>query len=261
MENYDEKTNIFVIGHKDFDLCEKQGYKKILVGSNNKEIKGKFDYFDNVNENISNKNQNYCELTAIYWVWRNIKNIDNIGFCHYRRFFGYSRVSTNPKHFLDLKTIEQYLKKYDIIMPSKVKILKDRKDIYENFILNSVKKEDIFNTRNIIMQKYPEYIEVFDSVLRRNEMSFANMMITNKKFFDQYCTWLFDILFSVEKITNYSNRTNQQMRVYGYLSEILLNVWVEKNNLNVKYVKTVKVDEKHNFKYYLKLLLEKMKVY
>ena len=72
---------------------------------------------------------------------------------------------------------------------------------------------------------------------------------------------MFKILFEVEKITDYSQRTNQQMRVFGYLSEILLNVWVNKNNLKIKYFPVVQTEIKHNIIYYLKLILEKLNLY
>ena len=61
------------------------------------------------------------------------------------------------------------------------------------------------------------------------------MMICKKKKFDEYCHWLFDILFEVEKRTDITNYTVAEARIYGYLSEILLNVWVDYKRLKVKH--------------------------
>lgn len=60
------------------------------------------------------------------------------------------------------------------------------------------------------------------------------MFISRKKVFDDYYKWLFDILFEAEKIIDISNYDNYNKRVYGFLSERLFNVWIEKNKDNLK---------------------------
>ena len=253
------KTKIFVITHKEFKMNKIRNYVPIQVGADiNPDLKTNY-LKDNVRDNISSKNRNYCELTGLYWLWKNYHDIDIIGICHYRRFFSKKIVNTKDKYFLNSEEIEQILKEYDIILPQKLKT--KNINVYKNFTANSVKKEDIENTRKVLKENFPDYLEDFNNLLDSNNLSFANMMITSKKVYNQYCEWLFKILFEVEKVTDYSQRTQQQMRVFGYLSEILLNVWVNKNNLKIKYFPVVQTETKHNIVYYIKLILEKMNLY
>ena len=69
------------------------------------------------------------------------------------------------------------------------------------------------------------------------------MMIMSRKYFDDYCKWLFNVLFHVEMQTDLTGYSKSEKRIYGYLSEILLNVWVKKNNLQVRYMPVIFTEE------------------
>jgi hypothetical protein len=95
--------------------------------------------------------------------------------------------------------------------------------------------EDLVKVRNVVERLYPEYVESFDKVMNEHYFYFGNMIITRKELMDQYCEWLFNIMTEVEKVIVGSQITDSyQARIYGFLSERLIQVWVEHNKLKVK---------------------------
>lgn len=230
---------IYVVSHKPFKVPSNPIYTPIQVGYNEKNL---FDngVRDNIGINIANKNANYCELTALYWIWKNVADVENVGLCHYRRYFVRSLKFKNEKNFLNARSIQKILEDYEIIVPKKMNIIKNVKSFY--YVYGQGRKKDIDRMENIIKEKYPEYVPALEKVLAGHSAFYCNMMITSKTLYDAYCEWLFDILFCLEKVTDLSGYTREEARIYGYLSEILLNVWAEKNKLKIKYVPVVNTE-------------------
>ena len=54
-------------------------YLPVQVGAEKKESLGYAR--DNEGENISKKNPNYCELTGLYWAWKNL-DAEYLGLAH-----------------------------------------------------------------------------------------------------------------------------------------------------------------------------------
>ena len=61
------------------------------------------------------------------------------------------------------------------------------------------------------------------------------MFITKWEYFDAYSEWLFDILFEVERRVPPIDDPVQS-RIYGYMSERLINVFCEYHHLHVKHI-------------------------
>lgn len=59
-----------------------------------------------------------------------------------------------------------------------------------------------------------------------------NMFVMKKEYFDQYVEWMFSILGKVEEQLDISTYDTYESRVYGFVSELLLDVWLEVNNPN-----------------------------
>lgn len=232
------ETTIFVVSHKQYKEVNSNLYKTIQVGKINTDLCFS-TITDDTGDNIAEKNSNYCELTAFYWLWKNLHDINYIGICHYRRYFTNNYYLKFPILFVNKKQIGNIMKNYDVILPKQTKLSMTVREYYS--YCDGLDK-DLETTKDIIKVKYPQYIREYDSVLNANTASYCNMLITSKELFDEYCTWLFDILFKVESKTNMDGYTKAQCRVFGYISEILLNVWVLHNNLRIKYMDVINIE-------------------
>ncbi len=220
---------ILVATHKKYWMPSDTVYMPLYIGA---EGKSPLPYTpDNTGKNISAKNPNYCELTGLYWAWKNLKT-DYIGLCHYRRYFGksvYTRdMEKKKKAIFHRADYEDLLSKYDIILPKKrCYYIETVRSQYEHAHF----KQDLDEAEQIIAEKYPDYSEAFQKVMRRRSLHSLNMFVMKKSLFDEYAAWIFDILFAVEKQIDLSHRSDYQARVFGFLAERLFNVWLEKKHL------------------------------
>ena len=172
---------------------------------------------DNTGDNISEKNNTYCELTVLYWMWKNTNN-KYIGLYHYRRRFD-----------IDKEEILNILNNTDIILPKK-KIFKI--SLKEQYIKEH-NKQDWYILMDILRELYPEYYEFSNKVFEKNEIYRFNMFIMKKEMFDNYCEWLFPILEKVEKNINVEEKNNYQKRYAGFMSERLFTLYVIYNKFKI----------------------------
>lgn len=233
-------SKIFIIAHKQFKCPAIKNYSPLLVGNKDFDIEGA--YKDDIGENIADKNANYCELTGLYWIWKNYNGHEKyIGLVHYRRYFSSTDIFGNSAFFLKDKKIQNILSNNDCILPRPLKLNTTvAKNYYQN---GDGRLKDLKTTERIIKKIYPNYLREYREVLNSKEASYCNMMIMSRKYFDDYCKWLFNVLFHVEMQTDLTGYSKSEKRIYGYLSEILLNVWVKKNNLQVRYMPVIFTEE------------------
>lgn len=186
---------------------------------------------DDEGENISDKNPNYCELTGLYWAWKNLK-ADYIGLAHYRRHFSNGKLLGNKKQrVISSIEIEKKLKETDILLP-----------IPRNYWIETNYSQyahahhaiDLDTTREILQDKYPQYIKAWDSSMKKTTGHRFNMFVMKRVLFDQYCEWLFDVLFELENRLDISTYNKNDSRVFGFVSERLLDVWIKRNQYAYK---------------------------
>jgi UDP-galactopyranose mutase len=232
INNKKSNLNVWVVSHKDdkdmFEYCAH--HKQIHVNSDSNPIT-RHDFKDNVGDNISFKNPYYCELTAMYWVWKNYNESKYVGFEHYRRHFNLSE-----------NDVEKILEDKDVILPVKSIF---PMNVYEQYVFCH-NEHDIKTIELIIKDLFPEYLESWDKYIKNSEKIYAcNMFITSKEKFDELMNFLFTIFNEFEircSLNNHNSWINHvsslkqkehkleyQLRFIGFLSERLMSLWFQHN--------------------------------
>lgn len=222
---------ILVAAHKPYWMPEDPVYMPIQVGA-----KGKPDLGytrDDTGDNISIKNPNYCELTALYWAWKNLKD-DYIGLVHYRRYF-----TKKEKHSIEGKKSqiltkadwENILSDYPVVVAGKRRYyIESNKSHY----LHAHHAEGLEALENIIKADYPDYMSAMDKVMNRTWAHMFNMFVMRRNLYSGYCQWMFDILEKIESRVEISGYNTYEARIYGFVSELMLDIWLEKNQIQYK---------------------------
>lgn len=211
---------MLVATHKAADVPADDFYLPIHVGHARNPIDLGYQT-DDQGENISALNHSYCELTALYWAWKNL-DVDYVGLSHYRRYFRGTQVGPNGKKILSASEARELMSKYDLVLakPRNYFI-----ETIESHYRNGHYGSDLEILREEIADRSPQFLDAYDQVFSGRQLSLYNMMIMSREQFDDYCIWLFDLLDRVSKRIDNESRTAYQQRTFGYLGERLLNVW------------------------------------
>lgn len=230
------KITVVVAVHKKYQMPEEECYLPLHVGKEGKQEIGFIG--DNTGENISSKNPYYCELTGLYWMWKNV-DADYLGLVHYRRYFaGQHRMPRGNRfeQILSEKEIKQLLMKSDIILPRKRRYFIE--NLYSHYA-HTHYAEHLDQIREILEQSCPEYLYAFDQVMKRTYGHMFNMFIMSKKKCNEYCQWLFPILEELEQRVELEDYDPFQARLFGRVSELLMDVWIEKNGYKYQEVPVI----------------------
>ena len=252
-----KNIKILVATHKKYKMpADTSVYLPIHVGCEGKEDLG--FQGDNSGENISTLNPYYCELTGLYWAWRNL-DCDYLGLVHYRRYFtkitkGYNESINIDDVILNRYEIEELLESSEVIVPKRRKYYIET--LYSHYD-HTFDGTHLDLARTIIDMKSPEYLPSFEKVMKQRSGYMFNMFIMKKELADDYFTWLFPILDSMYESMDLSGLTDFEARLFGRVSEILLNVWLDKNDLKIKEVPFMYMDKVNLFKKGMSFLMAK----
>ena len=226
-------VRIVVAAHKPYRMPGDPAYLPLQVGAAGKGGIG-FQR-DDEGENISAKNANWCELTGLYWAWKNLK-ADAVGLVHYRRHFkGRDGVATGVE-------IAARLEKADAILPRK-----------RNYFIETTRSHyvhahhaaDLDVTRQILEERHPAYVKAFDAAMASTKGHRFNMFVMKRAPFDAYCAWLFDVLFELGRRLDISAYSPYDARVFGFVSERLLDVWIATNGIRFSELPVLHLESQH----------------
>ena len=229
-------VKIMICCHKKTDVCTDDIYLPIQVGHAMSTYDMDMQKDDRLNENecenISKYNNIYCEMTAMFWAWKNIrkiyKDIEYVGLCHYRRYFFVenNRVKEYVKYYLKkVKNIVRviinkangftiYDPQYNISSLNEQKLIDSNKRILQEIsgfdiiathpckIINST-VGDFFNVigrvymdlmTEIIDSEFPTYKNSYHQVISGSKLYAGNMIILKTELLDEYCFFVFGVL-------------------------------------------------------------------
>ncbi|MBQ5852274.1 MAG: DUF4422 domain-containing protein [Lachnospiraceae bacterium] len=176
---------------------------------------------DNIGENISEKNKQFCELTGIYWIWKHAKE-DIVGVEHYRRHF---ILADDWKDRMMDNQIDVILPTPLYVSPSLAQNYRDRHVASDwQFMLQYVKetKTEIYDKMNRFFEETSLY-------------SPCNMFIMRKEVLNELCEWMFPIIFACAEHIG-EREDSYQKRYPGFLAERLMTFYFEMNREKYKVV-------------------------
>lgn len=225
------RASIFIVAHKPCELPHNEVMRPIHVGRAISQRKEEMAWMqgDDTRENISEKNPQYCEMTAHYWIWKNVKDAEFVGVCHYRRFFGIEITEEN---------ISEVMGDADVMM---VEPSWHIDSVYAYFA-KFMGAENMTILWKVMKKLCPEYTETLETVCDGVKFYPFNMLVCKKPLFDEYCKWMFAILEECEKYVKLSPYTNGR-RALAYMAELLTGVYFIHRKLKIKSVPYIKIED------------------
>lgn len=172
---------------------------------------------DNIGDNISGKNGNYCELTALYWLWKNqLENNQKAETAEYYGLFHYRRVlDITDEDVLRIKGND-----VDAVLPFPTLHEPDIREHHARYIGEG----DWDAAVQALKELQPDYAEAFDAIMSQPYFYNYNLIIAKRSVLENYCSWLFPILGRTEELSN-PKGWDRADRYIGYIAESLMTLY------------------------------------
>lgn len=188
---------------------------------------------DDTGDNISEKNTTYCELTGLWWLWKNCESSYK-GLVHYRRYLGSpDLIRRHAKDRFDrLATAEDLkplLDRHGIIVARRRRYYIET--VYNHYA-HTFDATQFDACREVLEKREPAYVPAWDRLMGARSAHVFNMFVMRADLLDSYCGWLFPILEELEKLIDPSDYDAFGARYPGRVSERLLDPWLETKGLS-----------------------------
>ncbi len=199
---------------------------------------------DDTGKNISEKRMTFNEFTVLYWAWKNV-SADYYGLCHYRRYMVFSpnELQADPYGnvlfdqldydssmecgLLDSHHMSQVIEGTDIITSVPYDVTyRGFHNLFEHYAeVPTQHRKDLELALAVVKELHPKYSKAAEEYLNGTKFYPCNLFIMRKDIFEEYCQWLFSILFELEKRIDITGYDETEQRAIGFLGERLWGVF------------------------------------
>lgn len=201
-------------------------------------------YDDDGRDNLSRLNAAYCELTGLYWMWKNDTS-DYVGLFHYRRYLTLKKRCFLPRmndcqqfyygggitdRFIrqmgfDGKE-ERFIRQFDIIIPQCSNLKRCHMDSFYDLYKRAGYQKELDYTISVLLKKYPECKKYVDMCKNGSKGYHCNMFIMKRDLFEEYCEWLFLVIDEIYDTIKKIDTEVDKPRLIGYIAEFLTGVFM-----------------------------------
>ena len=229
---------MFAVGHRADRMPAIPNVRRILAGGCGPDVSFDADILrDDTGDSICERNPRYSEMTAIYWVWKNVTTLDAVGFCHYRRYFDFRstiepsgratylhdprQVRIYQDHFADPAVVSRYLADGAVVVARPWELPCGNAELY----MNSHVPEHYLVMMNYILACHPHLAPQVVAQVRDSRLTANNMFLMRWPDFDRLCRFWFDCLFAIDAELR-TEPSGYQQRVVAFLSERVFDIHV-----------------------------------
>ena len=232
------RVGLFAVGHRADRMPAIPGIRRILAGAGIPRSATDPDILrDDAGDTIADRNPEFSEMTAIYWVWKNVTDLDAVGFCHYRRYFDFRTSVWQPARETPLRSLRE-VRKYESHFVDTSVIARHLDD--GAIIVARPTAEGVANAEQYMTAHIPEhYLAMVNYVLAHHphlapqvvaqvrdvRLYGNNMFVMPWAEFDGLCRFWFDCLFGLDRQLS-AELVAYQRRVPAFLSERIFDLHI-----------------------------------